>query len=292
MSADTVSRFFAEDLGPANRDVSVLALGEAAHHRATGRVKAKADGILCGGFLVTRILREAETRFAAMTAVPGTPIEVSGLLPDGSSLTPGTIIATLSGPTGALLIAERTLLNLLQRLSGVSTLSRAFVDRIKGTDCRILDTRKTTPGLRELEKRAVRVGGGVNHRLGLYDMIMLKDNHVAAMGGDIVTAVEQSRRLLGPSLKIEVETSSLTQVQAAVKAKADLIMLDNMSPAQLRECVVWVAGRVPLEASGGITLDTVRAVAESGVDYISVGALTHSAPALDISMKISLTGKV
>jgi nicotinate-nucleotide pyrophosphorylase (carboxylating) len=187
-----------------------------------------------------------------------------------------------------LLVAERTLLNLLQRLSGVATMTRRFVRTIGNAKARLLDTRKTTPGLRDLEKYAVRTGGGVNHRFGLYDMVMLKDNHITAMGGDIRSAVEQARKRHGPSLKIEVETATLDQVKEAVTAAADLIMLDNMPPAKLRECVAFVAGRIPLEASGGITLETIAEVAATGVDYISVGAVTHSAPALDLSMKIAL----
>ncbi|HNV70173.1 MAG TPA: carboxylating nicotinate-nucleotide diphosphorylase [Candidatus Ozemobacteraceae bacterium] len=283
-----VQHCFDEDLGPACRDVSVHALSEAALRPAIGLVRAKASGLFCGGFLFALVVQEATDRFSFLIGRPAAPIIVSDLIDDGSELKENSIIARLSGPTGALLMAERILLNLLQRLSGVATLTRQYVDQVKHTSCRILDTRKTTPGLRALEKRAVQVGGGVNHRQGLYDMVMLKDNHITAMGGDVSRAVLQARQQIGPTLRIEVETSSLAQVQAAVEAGANVVMLDNMSPQLMRECVAWVNGCVPVEASGGITLENVRAVAETGVDYISVGALTHSAPALDISMKITV----
>lgn len=284
-----IKHCFDEDLGPAGRDVSVYALGDAAHRPAVGIVRAKSSGIFCGGFLIELIVREAAERFAFLMGRAASTIAISDLLADGGELTDGTVITRLTGPTGALLMAERTMLNLLQRLSGVASLTRKYVDQIKHTSCRILDTRKTTPGLRALEKRAVQVGGGVNHRHGLYDMVMLKDNHIAAMGGDISRAIMLARQRVGPTLRIEVETSSLAQVQAAVEAGANVVMLDNMTCRQMRECVVWVNGGVPLEASGGITLENVRAVAETGVDYISIGALTHSAPALDISMKITVS---
>ncbi|NLI77989.1 MAG: carboxylating nicotinate-nucleotide diphosphorylase [Candidatus Riflebacteria bacterium] len=284
---ETIRASLREDLGPAWQDLSTEALGAARERPAVGEVRVKAPGVLCGLDLVPEVVGVVEA------AYPGSfraahPTTWERLARDGDAVAPGTVVARLQGPVCTLLTAERTLLNLLQRLSGVATLTRRFVEAVAGTRARILDTRKTTPGLRALEKAAVRTGGGVNHRFGLYDMIMLKDNHLTAMGGDIAAAVAEARRRSGPAVRIEVETSSLAQVQAAVGAGADLVMLDNLPPETMKQCVDWVAGRVPLEASGGITLETVRRVAETGVDYISVGALTHSAPALDISMKIRL----
>ena len=276
----------AEDLGPAGRDVSVVALGENALMPAVGEVKAKAPGILCGTFLLEEIVRAVEE--VVRPGFSAASIQVRLRQKDGCRLEKGLIIAELDGPVGILLIAERTLLNFLQRLSGVATLTRAFVDAVHGTRCKILDTRKTTPGLRFLEKQAVQTGGGINHRFGLYDMVMLKDNHIAASRGDIRQAVQTARSLLGPTVKIEVEAATTAQVQAALDAGADFIMLDNMPSSEMQHCVALVNNKVPLEASGGITLETVRAVAATGVDFISVGALTHSAPALDISMKIRI----
>jgi nicotinate-nucleotide pyrophosphorylase (carboxylating) len=182
-------------------------------------------------------------------------------------------------------------LNLLQRLSGIATLTARYVAAVDGTGARILDTRKTTPGLRALEKYAVRMGGGVNHRFGLYDGVMLKDNHLAilaAAGLGLAEAVARARGAVGPMVRVEVEVESVAAAGVAAAAGADMIMLDNMPPAELRAAVAAVAGRALTEASGGITLDTLRAVAESGVDYISVGALTHSARGLDIGLDIDL----
>jgi nicotinate-nucleotide pyrophosphorylase (carboxylating) len=185
------------------------------------------------------------------------------------------------------LSGERVALNLLQRLSGIATLTARYVAETVGTRARILDTRKTTPGLRALEKYAVRVGGGVNHRFGLYDGVMLKDNHLAilaAQGVGLAEAVRRARANVGPMVRVEVEVENIVQAREALEAGADFLLLDNMSPDELRAVVELAAGRATLEASGGITLETLRAVAESGVDYISVGALTHSARALDIGL--------
>ncbi|RCK79641.1 MAG: Quinolinate phosphoribosyltransferase [decarboxylating] [Candidatus Ozemobacter sibiricus] len=284
---ETIRRALREDLGPAWRDLSTEALGPARERPAIGEVLVKADGVLCGIGVIGPVIELVEAA-SVSTFRQAFPTTIEPLAVDGDRVGAGTVVARLRGPVCTLLTAERTLLNLMQRLSGIATLTRRFVDAVAGTRARILDTRKTTPGLRSLEKTAVRTGGGVNHRFGLYDMVMLKDNHLTAMGGDIALAVAEARRRSGPAVRIEVETATLEQVRAAVAAGADLIMLDNMPPALMRQCVAEVAGRVPLEASGGITLETVRAVAETGVDYISVGALTHSAPALDISMKIRL----
>jgi nicotinate-nucleotide pyrophosphorylase (carboxylating) len=210
---------------------------------------------------------------------------------DGQNLAAGAVLLKISGPARALLSAERVALNFVQRLSGVATLTAQFVQTIKGTRAQILDTRKTTPGWRRLEKYAVTCGGGRNHRIGLYDMVLIKDNHIAALAGEsadpIKTAVERARARY-PQLKIEVEADTLEQVELALNAKADFVLLDNMNPVQLRLAVQKCKGRAQTEASGGITLASVRAVAEAGVDFVSVGALTHSARAVDIGLDFEL----
>jgi len=202
---------------------------------------------------------------------------------EGDLMLKGALLATLAGNAADLLMGERVALNLLQRLSGIATLTSRYVEAVKGTKARIVDTRKTTPGLRELEKYAVRVGGGINHRTGLYDGILIKENHIAAAGG-IAVAVSRARAYIPHTLKIEIETETLEQVQEALAAGADIIMLDNMNLADIRAAVETIADRALVEASGGVSLDTVRAIAETGVDIISVGALTHSVRAMDISM--------
>ena len=211
--------------------------------------------------------------------------EITVHVEEGHFAKAGTSIATVKASLHALLTAERTALNYLQRLSGVATQAAKFVQAVEGTGVKILDTRKTTPGWRMLEKYAVQCGGAANHRRGLDDMIMIKDNHLALRGGSIEEAVVQARQNY-PNLKIEVEADTLEQVAQAAESGADFILLDNMSTNQLREAIKLVAGRALTEASGGITLDTIRTIAETGVDAISVGALTHSAPAVDIAMDI------
>jgi len=206
---------------------------------------------------------------------------------DGQHLKAGAVLMTISGPARALLSAERVALNFVQRLSGVATLTSQFVQAIKGTRTQILDTRKTTPGWRRFEKYAVACGGGHNHRMGLYDMVLIKDNHLAALNGEQAGPIEaavQRARAQYPNLKVEVEADTLDQVDQALNAGADLILLDNMNPLQLRLAVQKCKGRAQTEASGGITLASVRAVAEAGVDFVSVGALTHSARAVDIGL--------
>ncbi len=200
---------------------------------------------------------------------------------DGDTVVTGTVLAELDGPAQGLLTAERTALNLLQHLSGIATETRAYVDRIAGTRAVLLDTRKTIPGLRRLAKYATRIGGARNHRLGLYDGVLIKDNHIAVCGS-VAVAVRRARACALSN--IEVECDSLEQVREAVEAGADIILLDNMSPFMLRQAVALVAGRARTEASGGITLDSIRAVAETGVDFISVGRITHSAAAVDIGL--------
>ncbi len=212
-------------------------------------------------------------------------IQFSSFAKDGEIIHAGSELARLSGNTRALLAGERVALNLLQHLSGIATLTAAYVEKIKGLQTEVLDTRKTLPGLRLLEKYAVRMGGGKNHRMGLYDMILIKDNHIKAVGS-ITLAVELARKKAHHLLKTEVETKNLDEVREALSAKADIIMLDNMPPDLMREAVLIIKGQALVEASGNVTLDTIRAIAETGVDYISSGSLTHSAPAADISMKI------
>jgi nicotinate-nucleotide pyrophosphorylase (carboxylating) len=196
----------------------------------------------------------------------------------------GTPVIFVSGHARGLLSAERVALNFLQRLSGIATLTRRFVDAVEGTGARILDTRKTTPGWRRLEKYAVRAGGGVNHRWDLGSAVLIKDNHIAAVDGDIARAVGRAREIAPPRTRVEVECDNLDQVRAALDARPDVIMLDNMNLRSLREAVRLIDGRAVSEASGGVTLQTVRGIAGTGVDWISVGALTHSAPALDLGL--------
>ena len=213
-------------------------------------------------------------------------INFLGRHPDGEDLSSSTVIATISGPLRSLLTAERVALNLLQRLSGIATLTRQYVNGIEGTKARIVDTRKTTPGLRALEKYAVTIGGGKNHRFGLFDGILIKDNHIAAVGS-LTEAVKRAREKVPHTLKIEVETENLDQVREAISAGAEIIMLDNMDIETMKEAVKLINGKALIEASGGINLNNVRQVAETGVDLISVGAITHSARSMDISMEIA-----
>ena len=241
------------------------------------RIVTKQEGVLAGAPVAAEVFRHVDGQ-----------TRVEFLLEDGSTFAKGDEIARIAGKVRSLLRAERTVLNFLGRLSGVATLTRRFVEAVEGTGCKILDTRKTTPAYRVLEKYAVRMGGGVNHRFGLYDMVLIKDNHIAAAGG-VSQAVERVRSYLhsrGIASKIEVEVTSLAQLQEALALKVDRIMLDNMSLEEMRRAVEIAAGRVLLEASGNVTLERVRAIAETGVDFISVGALTHSAPVCDFSMRM------
>jgi nicotinate-nucleotide pyrophosphorylase (carboxylating) len=206
-------------------------------------------------------------------------------LPDGSAARAGTVLATIEGPARAILTAERVALNFLGHLSGIATATRALVDAVKGTKAKIVDTRKTTPGLRLLEKYAVRCGGGFNHRFGLDDAVLIKDNHIA-VAGSITEAIRRARAGLAHMSKIEVEVDTLSQLEEALSVGADTILLDNMSLEDLRRAVALARGRALLEASGGITLGSARSVAETGVDYISSGAITHSAPSLDVGLDL------
>jgi nicotinate-nucleotide pyrophosphorylase (carboxylating) len=233
----------------------------------------------------------AETAFRELSP----KIKIEKLSRDGQRLAAGKILLKISGPARAILTAERVALNFVQRLSGVATLTAQFVDAVKGTPVQILDTRKTTPGWRRFEKYAVTCGGGKNYRIGLFDMILIKDNHLAALRDEkpnaIAAAVARSRKQF-PKLKVEVEADTLKQVEEAVKAGADFILLDNMDLKQLRQAVKIVNNRAKTEASGGVNLQTVRAIAETGVDFISVGALTHSARAVDIGLDFTNEGRM
>lgn len=226
---------------------------------------------------------------AAMTAY-NEEIAFDALIEDGERVSAGTELAEVEGPLASILSSERVALNFVQRMSGVATLTRQFCDSIVGTKARILDTRKTTPGLRDLERYAVRCGGGFNHRYNLANGVLIKDNHIAAAAQreltDIADVVVLARNSVPHTMKIEIEVTNLEQLVEAIQGGADIILLDNMTPAQIREAVEKVQGRALIEASGGITMDVVREIAETGVDFISIGALTHSAPSLDISLEV------
>jgi nicotinate-nucleotide pyrophosphorylase (carboxylating) len=234
----------------------------------------KESGVLAGLDVVRQVFGQVSPE-----------IEVAWLCEEGDRSEPGDRLGTVAGPMQAILTAERTALNLLQRMSGIATATRRYVDAVQGTRAIILDTRKTVPGLRLLDKWAVRLGGGQNHRMRLDDMVLIKDNHISAAGG-VTAALERVRAHNDQRLPVEVEVKTWAELEEAVALRPERIMLDNMAPERMRQAVEWVAGRVPLEASGGITLQTVRAVAETGVDFISVGALTHSVQALDISLEV------
>ena len=259
----------AEDLGRAG-DVTAACLP--ADARFTAVFAARQPGVVAG-------LDCARLAFRLMDA----GAVFTAVLRDGDALQPGAVLARVEGNARALLSAERTALNLLGRLSGIATLTAAYVAAAEGTGVRIADTRKTTPGLRALEKHAVRCGGGINHRFGLDDAILIKDNHVAACGG-VGPALERARAHAGHLLPIEVEVDTLDQLDEALPHRPTAVLLDNFSLQDLRAAVARAGGRTILEASGGVTLQTVRAIAETGVDVISVGALTHSAPVLDIGL--------
>jgi nicotinate-nucleotide pyrophosphorylase (carboxylating) len=247
--------------------------------RAAGQLLAKDEGLISGIEVAGAVFREVDSRIAYQT-----------LVADGDRVEHGAILSEVSGPARGILTAERTALNILQHLSGVATLTARYVEAIQGTRTRIIDTRKTGPGLRLLEKAAVRHGGGHNHRFGLSDGVLIKDNHLAAIGGPdrIARAIAAARGQAPHTLRIEVEVTSVDELEQVLAAGADVVLLDNMSITALREAVERTAGRAVLEASGGVTLEAVRAIAETGVDLISVGALTHSAPALDISLEVEL----
>ncbi|QOD94622.1 MULTISPECIES: carboxylating nicotinate-nucleotide diphosphorylase [Microcella] len=251
-----------------------------AEARATATVVSRVDGVFAGGLALELAFLHADAS-----------IEVVRHLDDGAALEPGALVATVRGSARGILLGERVALNLAQRLSGIATLTRRYVDAVTGTGARVADTRKTTPGLRILEKAAVRAGGAHNHRFSLSDAVMLKDNHLAvlaAQGLDLTEAIRTVRARIPHTSHLEVEVDRLDQLPAVLAAEPDTIMLDNFSLADLRDGVALIAGRAIVEASGGVTLETVRAIAETGVDVISVGALTHSAPALDLGLDIAI----
>jgi len=267
-----VEAALAEDVGPGDVTTRAVVPPE---QPASGRFLAKAEGVLAGLPVMVEVMAAVD---------PATRVHL--LLADGAEVSPGQVLAEVAGAARSLLTAERVALNFLQRLSGVATLTARMVAAVQGTGAVIVDTRKTTPGLRALEKYAVRVAGGRNHRFGLFDGVLIKDNHVALAGG-VGPAVALARAHAPHSLRVEVEVQTLEQMEEALAAGADAVLLDNMDLDSMAAAARRAAGQVILEASGGITMHNVRAVAETGVDLISVGALTHSAPALDISLEIT-----
>ncbi len=261
-----------EDVGPGDWTTLWTVLPE-----TTGRARivAKAEGVIAGSGVAREVFRRID---------PDLDVEV--LAGDGSRVAPGDLIMVVEGSAASILTAERVALNFLQRLSGTATATRRYAEAVRGTGAAILDTRKTTPGMRELEKAAVVAGGGRNHRFGLHDMVLIKENHIAAAGG-IPAAVARVREHNSTGLEVEVEVTTEEELREAIGAGVDRILLDNMASEQLRSAVALAReldSEVELEASGGVTLESVRSIAECGVDFVSVGALTHSAPALDLSL--------
>lgn len=271
---DLISRALTEDLG--DGDITTLSTIPAAAVFA-GDFLVKAAGIIAGLAVAQRVFArlDPDVAFQALAA-------------EGDRVKPGDTVAVVTGPGRVLLSGERVALNFMQRMSGIATVTRRYVDAVAGTQAVILDTRKTVPGLRQLDKWAVRLGGGQNHRIGLYDMALIKDNHIAAVGS-ITEAVRRVRESDIRGRLIEVEVTNLSQLLEALTLPIDRILLDNMTPAQMAEAAAIAGGKVPLEASGGVNLETVAAIAASGVDFISVGALTHSVTALDISLDLRAT---
>jgi nicotinate-nucleotide pyrophosphorylase (carboxylating) len=258
-----------EDIGAG--DITTESLVDA-NHQSSAVLIAKQTGIVAGLPIVSRVFQELDPL-----------LEFQPQVAEGQKVDAYQTIAVLTGSTKAILTAERVALNLVQRMSGIATLTRQLVDQLDGLDCRVLDTRKTTPGLRQFEKYAVRTGGGTNHRFGLSHGVMLKDNHIA-FAGSLQKAVEKVRASVGHMVQIEVEADTLKQVQEALSLPIDALLLDNMDVDTLRKAVAMIDGKVWTEASGGITPDTIRGIAETGVNAVSVGYLTHSATALDISL--------
>jgi len=266
-----IEHALSEDIGPG--DVTSEATVPAGS-TSTADMLAKQDLVLAGLDVSLEVFHFLDAA-----------IQLTRFAQDGDRIESGKVIASVSGSTRVLLAGERVALNLLQHMSGIATLTSKYVEQLKGLKAQALDTRKTLPGLRQLEKYAVRMGGGTNHRFGLYDGVLIKDNHIKAVGS-IAKAIESARRKAHHLLKIEVETKTLDEVREALAAKADIILLDNMPLDTIREAVKLINGQASVEASGNVTLETIREIGETGVDFISSGSLTHSAPAADISMKI------
>ncbi|MGE0630135.1 MAG: carboxylating nicotinate-nucleotide diphosphorylase [Hyphomicrobiaceae bacterium] len=271
-----VKAALAEDLGLAG-DVTTNSVIDR-HARAVGLFATRKPGVVCG-------LAVAEAAFRALDP----KVEFEVVLTDGTNAPGRSTLARVSGNARALLTAERVALNFVGRMSGIATMTREYVDAIAGTKAAIIDTRKTTPGLRAFEKYAVRCGGGMNHRVGLFDAVVIKDNHIAVAGG-VDQAISAVRARVGHLVKVQIEVDTLEQLKQVMAHKVDAVLLDNMSPDQMSEAVAMVGGRAIVEASGGITLETLRAIAESGVDVISSGALTHSAKVLDIGLDFEIGG--
>jgi nicotinate-nucleotide pyrophosphorylase (carboxylating) len=270
---ESVRRALAEDLGQG--DITTAATVPAGH-RGRARITVKEPGgiIFCGGLIIEQVF-----------ALTGAEPVINSLAAEGARLHQGAIAADIDGTLAGLLRGERTALNFAQLMSGIATITHRYVEAVKGTRAKIIDTRKTHPGLRAIEKYAVRCGGGANHRFGLDSGVLIKENHIAAAGG-IRQALEGARQIAPHTFRIQIECETLAQVEEAVRSGAGAILLDNMTPADLRQARAMVGEHMVLEASGGVTLETVRAIAETGVDLISVGALTHSARAVDLSMRI------
>ena len=260
-----------EDIG--NGDITTLAI-VSEDSRLKARISAKEEGVVAGIGLLELVFREMDVRILCTNQVG-----------DGKFVSAGTTIALIQGPARGILSGERVALNFLQRMSGIATQTRKFVDAVKGTKAIVLDTRKTAPGLRLFDKLAVTIGGGTNHRLGLFDMYLIKENHIAA-AGSLTEAVRRLRTSNSGARRIEVEVSSLSQLEEALSLEVDQILLDNMPIEQIRAAVKQANNKIPLEASGNITLDNIRQVAETGVDFISVGLLTHSVQAMDLSLVV------
>ncbi|WP_434148906.1 carboxylating nicotinate-nucleotide diphosphorylase [Methylocaldum gracile subsp. desertum] len=267
-----IDRFLEEDVGSGDLTASIVPK----HATARARVITRESMVLCG-----------QAWFAAVFARLGGSVQIDWLVTEGEQVEAGAELCAMRGPARALLTGERTALNLLQTLSGTATLARAYAKAVDGTKAKVLDTRKTIPGLRKAQKYAVRCGGCDNHRMGLYDGILIKENHILACGS--IEKAVHAAKALGANVPIEVEVENLDELQQALAAGAERILLDNFTIAMMREAVTETASRAKLEVSGNVTLDTIRQIAETGVDYISVGALTKNVRATDLSMRISIT---
>jgi nicotinate-nucleotide pyrophosphorylase (carboxylating) len=266
-----VERAFAEDVGPGDATADLLD----AKATATAVLTCREDAVLCGAAWFEACFRKLDP-----------DVRVEWLVHDGDRVAAGATVCRLAGKARALVTAERSALNFLQLLSSTATVTARYVDALAGTRTRILDTRKTIPGLRRAQKYAVRCGGGTNHRIGLFDAMMLKENHIIAAGG--IPAAVRAARMIHPSLPLIVEVETLDELAEAISADADRALLDNFTPAMLKEAVDYTAGRIPLEVSGNVELDTVRAIAETGVDFISSGALTKHVRAIDLSLRLDV----
>ncbi|NII53175.1 carboxylating nicotinate-nucleotide diphosphorylase [Luteibacter sp. SG786] len=266
-----VERAFAEDIGPGDATADLLD----PNATATAVLTCREEAVLCGSAWFDACFRKLDP-----------DVRIEWLVHDGDRVAPGTAICRLAGKARALVTAERSALNFLQLLSATATVTARYVDAIAGTGTRVLDTRKTLPGLRRAQKYAVRCGGGTNHRIGLFDAMMLKENHIIAAGG--IPAAVRAARSIHPNLPLIVEVETLDELAEAISAGADRALLDNFTPAMLTEAVAYTAGRIPLEVSGNVEIDTIRAIAETGVDFISSGALTKNVKAIDLSLRLDL----